>query len=93
MKEVYQGSSKLWSVVCVPKLIYQPKWFKNDKDLNDGDLVHFQKEPDNNLSSKWIMGTVDQVIRSKDRHIWRVINKYQNHNEEEIREDSLLTCH
>ena len=66
----------------MPKLIYQPKWFKDDEDLKVGDLVNFQKESNNKLSSKWIIGIIDQVIRSKDGRIRRVIVKYQNHNEE-----------
>ena len=82
VNEVYQGIFKLWSTVYVPKLMYRPKWFKDDIDLKVGDLVYFQKESDNKLSSRWIVGIIDQVIRSEDGWIQRVIVKYQNHNEE-----------
>ena len=55
---------------------------QNDKDLKVGDLVYFQKESDNKLISKWIIGIIDQVIRSKNGRVQRVIVRYQNHNEE-----------
>ena len=39
VSEVYKGVFKLWSEVYVPKLIYQPKWYKDGEDLKPGDLV------------------------------------------------------
>ena len=82
VNETYQGLFKLWSDVFVPKLIYQPKWHRDDKDLNIGDLVYFQKDADNPLGSTWIIGIIDQVVRSRDGRVRRVIIKYQNHNED-----------
>ena len=41
-----------------------------------------RKDPDNPLGSKWIIGIVDQLIRSRDGRVRRVIVKYQNYNEE-----------
>ena len=82
VSETYRGLFKLWSDVYIPKLIYQPKWHKDDKDLNEGDLVYMKKEPDNVLGSKWIIGIVEQVIPSRDGKVRRVIVKYQNYNEE-----------
>ena len=82
VNETYQGMFKLWSDVYIPKLIYQPKWHKDDKDLNEGDLVYLQKDPDCPLGSKWIMGIVEQVIPSRDGKIRRVIVKYQNYSED-----------
>ena len=66
----------------IPKLIYRPKWHKDEENLQERDLVYFQKDPDNPLGSKWVMGLVDQVIRSRDGKVRRVIIKYQNHGEE-----------
>ena len=85
VNEVYKGIFKLWSEVYVPKLIHQPKWHKGDVDLKEGDLVYMQKEADNVLSSKWIMGVVDQVILGRDKRVRRVIVKYQNHQEDKPR--------
>ena len=81
VNETYQGLFKLWSNVYVPKLIYHPKWYRDDKDLHENDLVYFQKDPDNPLGSKWMIGIVEQVIRIRDNRVRRVIIKYQNHNE------------
>ena len=85
VNEVYKGIFKLWSDMYVPNLIYLPEWHKGDVDLKEGDLVYMQKEADNVLSSKWIMGVVDQVILGRDKRVRRVIVKYQNHQEDKPR--------
>ena len=85
VNETYQGLFKLWSEVYIPKLIYQPVWHKDDKDLKEGDLVYMEKDPGNALGSKWIIGIVEQVLPSRDGKIRRVIVKYQNHKEDHPR--------
>ena len=85
VNETYKGLFKLWSEAYVPKLIYQPRWHKDDKDLNEGDLVYLQKDPGSALGSKWIIGMVEQIIQSRDGKVRRVIVKYQNYNEEQPR--------
>ena len=85
VSETYQGIFKLWSETYVPKLIYQPRWHKDDKDLNEGDLVYMQKDPGSALGSKWIIGIVEQIIPSRDGKIRRVIVKYQNSSEDHHR--------
>ena len=35
VNETYKGLFKLWSEVYVPKLIYQPKWHKDDQNLKE----------------------------------------------------------
>ena len=42
--KLYEGLFKLFKDTVVPKLISQPKWFKLDSDLKEGDLVYFQKQ-------------------------------------------------
>ena len=85
VNETYKGLFKLWADVYVPKLVYQPKWYKDDKDLNEGDLVYMQKAADNVLSSQWIIGMIEQVIRSRDGKVRRVLVKYHNASEREPR--------
>ena len=85
VNETYKGLFKLWSEAYVPKLIYQPRWYKDDKDLNEGDLVYLQKDPGSALGSKWIIGMVEQIIQSRDGKVRRVIVKYQNYNEDQPR--------
>ena len=69
VSKTYQGLFKLWADVYVPKLIFAPKWYKDDKDLKEGDLVYMKKSPDNKLDSAWVVGIVEQVIPSRDRKV------------------------
>ena len=78
--KLYQAWYKLWKDSVIPKLIRQPKWFKTDKHLQKGDLVYFEKDP-SKLSSVWIMGRVDQVIRGDDGLIREATVAYRNHGE------------
>ena len=61
--------------------MHQKQGFRNDRDLVPGDIVYFQKS-ESALSSAWTLGRVDQVVRSRDGLIRRVIVKYRNSNEE-----------
>ena len=78
--KLYKTWYKLWKDAVVPKLIRQPKWFKTDKHLEVGDLVYFEKDP-SKLSSVWVMGRVDQVIRSADGLIREAVVAFRNHSE------------
>ena len=62
----------------VPKLIFAPKWYKDDQNLKEGDMVYMKKSPDNKLDSAWVVGVVEQVIPSRDGKVRRVIVKYSN---------------
>ena len=62
----------------------QKENFKNSRDLQVDDLVYFQKK-ESELSSPWIMGRVDQIIRSRDGVIRRAVVKYRNSGEKEDR--------
>ena len=41
--KAYEAWFKIWSDSYIPKLLFKPKWFQDDKDLKIGDLVYFQK--------------------------------------------------
>ena len=58
VENTYKAWFKVFKEVMVPRLIQQPKWFKIDKDLKQGDLVYFQKT-ESALSSPWTIGQVD----------------------------------
>ena len=61
--------------------MFQPKWYESSKDLNENDIVYFQKK-DSALDSNWVIGVIDQVVRSeRDNVIRRVIIRYQNKGE------------
>ena len=76
----YEAWYKIWCETYVPKLMHQRKGFRNDRDLAVDDLVYFQKK-ESELSSPWMIGRIDQIIRSRDGIIRRVIVKYSNASE------------
>ena len=80
VEQAYDSWFRIWHESYLPKLIYKPKWFKTDQDLQEGDLVYFMKS-ESKLSNEYTMGKVDQVIAGKDGIIRRVIIKYYNYKE------------
>ena len=81
VQKVYDSWFKVWNVSYIPKLLYQPKWWKQDRDLKDGDIVMFQKT-ESELDSKWTLGTVDQLVRGRDGLVRRAVVRYQNYSED-----------
>ena len=84
VEQAYDAFFKIWNATMVPKLIPQPKWFKDSPELKPGDIVYFQKT-ENELSSDWTVGQVHYVTRSRDGVIRRVCVKYFNHKENKPR--------
>ena len=78
---LYRVWFNMWRDTVVPKIMFRPKWYDSSKDLEIGDLVYFQKE-DSPLDKNWIMGMVEQIVRSRDQVIRRVVVKYQNREED-----------
>ena len=79
VEKAYVAFFKIWNEVMVPKLMKLNKWFDNKGMLNVGDVVYFQKVEDD-LSSNWILGLVEDVVKSKDDIVRKVVIKYQNEN-------------
>jgi hypothetical protein len=77
---MYQAWYKLWRDSVVPKLIRKPKWFKTDKHLKPGDLVYYEKDS-GKVTSPWVMGIVDQVLRGPDGLIREAVIVFRNHGE------------
>ena len=71
---------RIWCDVYVPKLMHQKKGFKNERDLVQGDLVYFQRS-EGALAGPWMIGRVDQLVRSRDGLIRRILVKYRNNKE------------
>ena len=84
VEQAYDAFFKIWNATMVPKLLPQPKWFKESPELKPGDIVYFQKT-ENELSSDWTMGQVYYVTRSRDGVVRRVCVKYFNHKENKPR--------
>ena len=78
VEETYLAWFKIWVNTLVPKLMYTPKWFKSDKDLEVGNLVYFKKDPDTEFDTKWVIGIIDEIERSRDGVVRIVVVKYFN---------------
>ena len=76
----YKAWFNVFKETVVPRLIPQPKWFQKEVDLNEEDVVYFRKE-EKELNSELRLGTIEQVIRSRDGIIRRIIIKYFNASE------------
>ena len=74
----------MWSEAYIPKLLFKPKWFKNETDLKVGDLVYFQKS-ESELGSPWMLGMIAVVERSRAGLIRKVDIKYRNASEQQDR--------
>ena len=60
--------------------MHQPKWFRSDRDLKQGDVVLFLKD-DASLVGWYQYGIVESVEMGKDNKIRTAIVRYQNHTE------------
>ena len=78
--KTYEAWYKVWSDSYIPKLLFRPKWFKEESDLKIGDLVYFRKS-ETEIGASWILGMIGDVERSRDGIIRKVTIKYRNANE------------
>ena len=84
VQETYESWYKIWSQSYIPKLLFKPKWWSQETDLKEDDIVLFQKK-DSVLEHAWTMGKIDQLIVGRDKVARRAIVKYQNGNEDFMR--------
>ena len=80
VQETYQAWFKIWSTSYIPKVMFQPKWWKQDRDLKEGDIVFFQKK-ESELDTAWTLGTIDQLVKGRDDLARRAVVRYQNPSE------------
>ena len=74
-----------WLITHVTKLMHQPKWFDNQRDVKEGDVIFFMKN-DGALKSTYHFGKIKKIERSQDNRIRKVTIAYRNHNESINRE-------
>ena len=79
-KKMFDSWFENWLLSHVPKLMDQPKWFRYERDLKEGDVVLFLKE-DSVISSNYQFGMVQSVEMGRDGKIRKVKVKYRNHSE------------
>ena len=84
-EEIFSTCFKNWIITHVSKLMHQPKWFDNERDVNEGDLILFLKN-DGALKGTYQFGKIKKIERSQDNRIQKVIITYTNHNESINRE-------
>ena len=71
---------KAWLISCVPSLMFQPKWFRSDRDIKMGDIVLFLKS-EKEFEQLYQYGIVCDLKVSRDLKIRQVEIEYQNVNE------------
>ena len=74
-----------WLLSHVPNIMHQPKWFRTEYDLKEGDVDLFLKQ-DSLLTKTYQYGIVVSVQQSSDGVISKVKVKYRNANENVDRE-------
>ena len=67
---MYKSWFIVWRDTVVPKIMFQPKWYNSDKDLQEGDLVYFQKK-EGKANQPWTIGRVEQIFRSDRENLIR----------------------
>jgi hypothetical protein len=78
--EIFNPWFENWLVSHVPKLIYQPKWFKNEFNLQIGDIILFLKI-ESVMCQTYQFGMIKELFASKDGKIRKARILYKNHNE------------
>ena len=84
VERMYSSWFRIWNDSYVPKLIFQPKWWRQECDLIDEDVVLFQKK-DGELDNAWSLGRIDQLVKSRDGLSRRAVICYQNAKENFMR--------
>ena len=77
VNESYDSWFKVWAETMVPKLMFQPKWYKTSEELKEDDLVYFPRT-ESALDKKWILGAVNGIERGRDGLIRIVDIRYKN---------------
>ena len=82
IEKAYETFYELWNTVLIPKMMRAPKWHSDDElKIIPGDIVYFRKV-ENELSNKWTIGKVSDIICSSDGKARKAIVVYQNPNED-----------
>ena len=79
-QKIYNAWFENWLVSHVPKLMEQPKWFRNEHNLKEGDVVMFSKQ-ESELGNTYQYGIIAAVESGRDGKIRKVHVRYRNHNE------------
>ena len=84
-EEIFNAWFENWLITHVPKLMHQPKWWDNEREIKEDDIVLFLKN-EGALKNTYQYGKIKAIERSQDKRIRKVIITYRNHNESVNRE-------
>ena len=71
-----------WLVAAVPKLVPQPKWFRDSGGVRVGDVVIFKRH-ESVLSGVYQYGMIQSIKESSDRATRTVVIRYRNAEEDD----------
>ena len=79
-EEIFNAWFENWLITHVPKLMHQPKWYDNKRDVKEDDVLLFLKN-DGALKSTYQFGKIKEIEWSQDNRIRKVTITYRNQNE------------
>ena len=78
--DIFKAWFKSWLISYVPTLMDAPIWFRNDRNISEGDVVLFSKS-EKDFEDLYQYGIVKMVTHSKDGKIGTVEVEYRNYTE------------
>ena len=90
-QNIFNAWFENWLYSHIPNIMNQPKWYRTEYNLKEGDVVLFLKQ-DSLLNKTYQYGMVVQVQQSSDGLIHKVKVKYRNANENVDRETYRSVC-
>ena len=78
--DVFESWWETWLTSAVPKLMPKPKWFVNDRDIQVGDVVLFNKG-EGEVVGEYKYGMVKEIHVGADGRIRKATIRYRNANE------------
>merc|ERR1712179_452205 len=89
IEKKYKFWYEIWNTDYIPLIARRQKWFSQDDDLKENDVVYF-KLTDSALSSKWHIGKVEYVLPSRDTRTRKVGVSYKHDTEDGSRKLSIV---
>ena len=80
---------EIWNTGYIPLIAQRQKWFSEDDDLKENDVIYF-KLTSSVLSSKWHIGKVEYVLPSRDTKVRKVAISYKHDTEDGSRKMSIV---
>ena len=89
LEKAYELFFRIWNEDYVPLIAKRQKWHQETEDIGPQDIVYF-KLRDTMVSSRWLIGKVEEVIRSKDGIVRKLMIGYKYDTEQGERKFRLV---